>query len=170
MTCEDIQESLLTDYPDGQLNTERTGEIEKHLSSCVQCRNFSDVVCRSLVEPFTGAKKISLSQDKVWHNITQRIKEEKAQTPLSNPFVEMIHRARQAITVNRPAFALLAIAVIALIAVDYFNTKNPEVADRYRSSESDTQFISYVADELSDHQSDDDDNVDYGTDIEKYFL
>lgn len=168
MTCKDIQESLLTDYPDGQLNTERTGEIEKHLSSCVQCRKLSDVVCRSLVEPFTGAKKISLSQDKVWHNIKQRIKEEQPQTPLSNPLVEMIHRVRQAITVNRPAFALLAIAVIALIAIGYFNTRNTEVADLSQPSESGVKSISYVADELSDHQSDD--NVDYGTDIENYFL
>ena len=168
MTCKDIQESLLTDYPDGQLNTERAGEIEDHLSSCVQCRKFSDVVCRSLVEPFAGAKKLLLSQDKVWHNIKQRIKEEQPQTPLSNPFVEMMHRVRRAITENRPAFALLAIAVIVLIAMGYFNTKKPEVADLSQPSESGAQYISYVADELSDHQSDD--NVDYGTDIEHYFL
>lgn len=156
MKCKDIRESLLTDYPDGQLNTERVGEIEQHLSSCVQCRKFSDVVCRSLVEPFTGAKKISLSQEKVWHKITQRIKEEQAPTHLSNP------------KVTKPAFALLTIAVITLIVMVYFNTRNPEVADLSQSSESGTTSISYVADELSDHQSDD--NVDYGTDIERYFL
>jgi predicted anti-sigma-YlaC factor YlaD len=168
MKCKDIRESLLTDYPDGQLNTERVGEIEQHLSSCVQCRKFSDVVCISLVEPFTGAKKISLSQEKVWDKITQLIKEEQAQTPLSNPFVDMIRRVRQAITVTKPAFALLTIAVIALIVMVYFNTMSPEEADHSPSSESGTTSISYVADELSDHQSDD--NVDYGTDIERYFL
>src|SRR3990170_9111822 len=156
MKCEDIRESLLTDYPDGQLNTERVGEIEQHLSSCIQCRKFSDVVCRSLVEPFTGAKKISLPQEKVWHNITQRIKEEQAQTPLSNP------------KVTRPAFALLTITLIALIVMVYFNTMKPGDTDLSQSSESGTKYISYVADELSDHQSDD--YVDYGTDIERYFL
>ena len=168
MNCEDIRESLMTDYPDGQLNKEGSEEIERHLSSCVPCRNFSDVVCRTLVEPFTGAQKISLSQDKVWHNIKQRIIEEQPKTPLSNPFVEMIFRVRQAITVNRPAFALLAIAVIALIAISYFNTNNQEVSDLSQPAESGAKYISYVADELSDNQTDD--NVDYGTDIENYFL
>ena len=168
MKCEDIRESLLTDYPDGQLNTERVGEIEQHLSSCIQCRKFSDVVCRSLVEPFTGAKKISLPQEKVWHNITQRIKEEQAPAHLSNPFVEMIHRVRQSVTITRPAFALLTITLTALIVMVYFNTMKPGDTDLSQSSESGTKYISYVADELSDHQSDD--YVDYGTDIERYFL
>ena len=166
MKCEDIHESLLTDYPDRQMmDTERVSKIEQH---CVECREFSDVVCKSSVEPFTGARKITLSQEKVWNNITQLIKEEQPETPLSSPLVEMIHRVKQAITVNRPAFALLAIAVITLIAIGYFNTKNPEVAEISQPSESGAIYINYVADELSDPQSDD--QVDYGTDIEKYFL
>lgn len=168
MNCEDIRESLLTDYPDGQLTAEREEDINQHLSACVQCSKFSDAVCRSLVEPFKGAKKISLPQDKVWRNITQRIKEEQAPAHLSNPFVEMILRAREAIKIIKPAFALLAITVITLIAMGYFNTRNPEVADLSGSSESDAQYIRYVADELSVNQSDD--TVDYGTDIENYFL
>ncbi|MCC6543668.1 MAG: zf-HC2 domain-containing protein [Nitrospirae bacterium] len=168
MICKDIQEYLLTDYPDRQLNAESTAEIEMHLRSCVQCLQYSEAICKSLVEPFSGATKISLTHERVWNNIKQRIKEEQPEASLSNPFVEMIRRARQSVSLNRPAFALLAVSVIALIAMAYFNTKNPEVAVLSQPSESGAKSISYVADELSDHQSDD--QADYGTDIEKYFL
>ncbi len=168
MNCNDIQESLLTDYPDRQLNSARDGEIEQHLSSCVQCREFSDVVCRSLVEPFTGAKKITISKERVWNNITRRIIEEQTQSRSSNPLVEMMDRVRQVITLRKPAFALLTAAVIALIAIVYINTGNQEVADLPQSAVSGTKYISYVAEELSHNQSDD--YVDYGTDIEHYFL
>ena len=72
MECKKVQDRLITEYADRELDPERNAEIEQHLTSCTDCREFFGAVQRSAVVPFKEAGEIQ-PESAVWQRIQGKI-------------------------------------------------------------------------------------------------
>ena len=61
MNCKKIQEWILTDYLDGEMSQDQKDVLEKHISSCSECKRFLFAAKETVVEPFVNSKKDYLS-------------------------------------------------------------------------------------------------------------
>jgi len=173
MKCERIQEILLTDYLDKELNPAIAKQIEEHLVDCLKCREFLSEARQISALPFLETKKFSLpleSQEKVWLKIKKQIEAERPQSVAFNPLLDFISTLKSFVLTPRPVFVLSAVAVIVLMAVVYLKPFNNQEIVRPQAPEieSGETYSDYVAKELFVSQTDD--NGDYGTAIEEYFL
>ena len=164
MQCERIHEILLTDYVDGELSAEKSKEVEAHLSSCSQCREFLAEL-RLLTEKATFQRaNESISQERVWQNIKGQIEEERAPAVVSNPFVGITSWLKDILRLPKPAFALFAVTAVVLIVT--VQTKLINRQEIIQPALLETQ--EYFDEDLLVSQTADGDG--YGTDIEEYFL
>lgn len=168
MKCNQIQEFILTDYSDGQLEGEALKNVEQHLLSCPQCREFSAAVRQLSVEPFLKSNRPVPSQENVWRRIREGIEAEPSPAYSPDPLSDTISKLKQIVWMPRPALALLAVAVIVLITAVQLRTVGREKAAQMKFMENKVTYLAYVADELSINQTDESDS--YGTAIEEYFL
>ena len=71
MTCQDIQEQLLTDFIDHEVPPEKKDGVERHLAGCASCREFLAAV-RSVNDPLRPVRAAEPGPH-VWANIRERI-------------------------------------------------------------------------------------------------
>ena len=156
MNCKQCQEHILTDYLDGQAIPRLKQEIDGHLASCSQCKEFLTQVEKMIVEPFKNAPRIMPSEE-IWENIRRKISDEKR---LENG--EWIERFNN-VFFPRPVIAL---ALVILLMVMTLKLNALSGKDNFVRNGADLLGNDYMAYLFAD----DDGSGEYGTSIEQYFL
>lgn len=166
MKCKKIKELILTDYLDGQMDEEQKKQIEKHLASCVHCKEYELVTRKTVIEPFSNTERLN-PPEIIWHKIKEQI-EEKQQQELSSPFADLIRRIKSLLYVPKPALAVATIVIVSLITVTIIRlpSKNQEIVKV--SPENQVECVNYLISVFN--QDSLDENNDFGTSIEEYFL
>jgi len=161
MNCKEIQELLITSYIDSEIDDRSRSEIGQHLKTCKECDQFEQILKQAAVTPFEGVTKEKVPEY-IWHRLKGRIEREQA---VSQP-VNLFDRLRTILPIRRPAFALAAATVAALLILVI--TKMPFNGQKTVNAYLDEQleFFSYTMNGEENGYS----SVDFGTDIEKYFL
>lgn len=116
MECKKVQDRLITEYVDKELGSEETGEIERHLTACPDCREFLGAVQRSSVVPFKEAGTLE-PESVVWQRIQMKIEEEQA--PSQDGFWRLVDifvsRFPIPVSVMRAAFVTALILVVVVL-------------------------------------------------------
>lgn len=165
MTCQDIQDLILTDYSDGEMELEAKKQIDGHIAGCQACKEFLTVSRPMINQPFINTTQTFEGQEKVWMKIKARIEQEKS-APAHQPVWERwMEEIKVMFAGHRLGMALSVVMIAILTAAVYFRSLSPFQISRY--SQEKIQLINDVADEISNG---DDEETNYGTDIENYFL
>ncbi len=165
MNCKKVKELILTDYLDRQVNEEQKKQIEKHLASCVNCKEYELAARKTVIEPFNKTERVNPPEE-IWHKIKGQVEEE--QKELANPFTDFIHRIKSLLYVPRPVLAVPTIVIVLLIVVTiiYLPSKKQETLEV--NPESRIESINYMMSVFNQDSMDEDNGI--ATDIEEYFL
>ncbi|MBF0484783.1 MAG: zf-HC2 domain-containing protein [Candidatus Omnitrophica bacterium] len=150
MKCEDMRNLLLTDYLDGELDAERRFQVEVHLKSCYQCKDFFAEVKTQIKNPLDNyeVKKVP---DSIWLNIKERIEEQQARAfNISEKINSWLWGWKPALT--------LALTLIIFVGVFFIN--NVKISSKAIDK---TDTTVYLVDN-------EEDVAGFGTNIENYFL
>ncbi|OGS06266.1 MAG: hypothetical protein A2204_05935 [Elusimicrobia bacterium RIFOXYA1_FULL_47_7] len=71
MECNKARELMLSDYMDGMLNKETSGEVEKHIASCQSCAGYYRSAVSAFV-PFRKSRALGVPPA-VWEGIRGRL-------------------------------------------------------------------------------------------------
>lgn len=171
MNCKEIQEKLLTDYLDAEADERLEQAVERHLASCPACREFLAAVRQTTVTPFTEAHEEDiLDKEAVWQEIKGRIQEEGPSAPATAYGTDWLAELKKLIWFPRPALALAALLlIVAAFAFRFYGT-HPAPVQELASQEvqTSTDDLTDAWDEFTVAAADEDE--DYGTAIEEYFL
>ena len=163
MNCKRIRELVMTDYIDGEMNAELKKEIEKHLDTCNQCRQFERALQEMAVEPFEKAREVR-PPESVWRSIKETIEEK----PSEGLFVGLRNISDIIFGLRKPVVVAAIIAAIVVITTIFIKLplNNQQVINGYLEEQ--IEFMSYLdADEANYSNGG---QLDLGTAIEEYFL
>jgi len=163
MKCSDLREQILTDYLDGRMEGAAREALEAHLAACDECRAYSAMARKAVIEPFRRAERAA-PPESLWQQISARIEAEQGSSVTPEP--GFMAKLKSMFTLPKPAFA--AAAVVALLVVAVVTTRLPRVQEETVTTTM-TEEIDYMSDLLegSNHLV----NLEgYGTVIEDYFL
>lgn len=166
MNCKKIQKQILTDYIDEQIGQDQKRLIEDHLSSCVHCREFAETAKTSIISPFFNIEKV-VPSDQVWLNIKESIEQEPVNENLGY-YEDFFRRLKDMIAPKRLAYALAGVFVIILVAMAAIKINQPLQEIAVRETQQESEAITYLVKAIQDDELDE--NGDYGTAIEEYFL
>lgn len=166
MKCDKIQELILTDYLDGQINEEQKTDIEKHLASCADCKEYGVVARETTITPFNNAEKLS-PPEAIWDKVKDRIENEQLQEG-TNPFANLISSIKSVLYIPKPAFAVAAVSIILLIIVAVIKLPSDNQKIVKLSAEDQIECISYLLGAFNEGPTDE--NDDFGSSVEEYFL
>ena len=158
MSCEKIKDLILSDYSDGRISEKLEKQITEHLNSCENCREFAQAVKKTAIEPFRKAEKIK-APDYLLSRIKDKITSQE-QRPALGGLLDNLRIVFQ----PRPAFTLATVAavVILVLVITTSDLYNGNGVNEYLSEHMDSL---YPSDEEAGYLE-----IDFGTDIEKYFL
>ena len=164
MKCREWQDIILTDYLDDQMNKEQVVQLEEHLSSCQECREFSANARKAVIEPFEHVQKGEPSEN-VWHNIKEAISENQDE----REYVHLWDRIKELVFIPRPAMAFTTIAILFLSVTLVLNNRNQQLQIvKSVLMQSQMDDVSYAFDELAYFSEEN--GLYEETDIEEYFL
>ena len=166
MNCERIQELILTDYLDKELNPSTAAQVEAHLSFCTECKEFLNAA-KQTVSPLSFAPKQEFDQEKVWQNIKEQIESEHQPVVLSNPISDFISKLKESIVMPRPALLFSVLTVVVLTTTVFVRSVHHVDTNKSGANSTDSSLV-YIVDDLAENLGED--NADYGTSIEEYFL
>ncbi len=166
MNCKNVEELILTDYLDGQMDEGQKKQLEKHLASCVHCREYELAVRKTVIGPFDNSERVN-PPAVIWHKIKEQIEEEQKEE-LTSPFADFIRSIKSLLYVPKPAFAVAMIVILLLVTVSVIKlpSKNQEIVKV--DTENQVECITYLI-SVFDQDSANEDN-DFETSIEEYFL
>jgi anti-sigma factor RsiW len=165
MQCKQIQELILTDYLDKRMNREQRKQLEAHLTGCSHCKEFEAMARRTVIEPLKNAERVE-PPEALWHQIKEQIEQQEQGD--TNPFVDLIVRIKSFLHIPKPVFAAATIMAALLIAVVMIKSAPEKGEIPNLKLKEQIEYMAYLA-EGSDQLSLDQDE-DYGTSIEEYFL
>ncbi|MCG8431857.1 MAG: zf-HC2 domain-containing protein [Candidatus Omnitrophica bacterium] len=115
MKCERIRSLLLTDYLDDEVTQEVKEIIDAHLAGCCGCAGFLAQLRQKAQLPFKEAGRVK-PPEHVWASIRESLRECSGRKELSRRrgAFDLLRGLLQA---HRPAFALSAVAAMAVIVV-----------------------------------------------------
>jgi anti-sigma factor RsiW len=114
MNCEKIQELILTDYSDNELKHPIKRDVEAHLKSCQQCKEFEIALRKTAITPFQGIEDVQ-PPEFVWHRIKEDIQKD---TQKETSFVDtVVERLKKVFFLPSPALVYASITIIILSAV-----------------------------------------------------
>lgn len=166
MNCKKIQELILTDYLDEQMEQDQKKIIEDHLSSCVYCREFAEAAKTGIIDPLSNSEKVAPSEQ-VWLNIKESIEQEPAKKNLGS-YEDFFRKLKDMIMPQRPAYALAGVFVVILVTMTAIKINQPSQETAVREIQQESEAIKYIVEVIQDDELDE--NGDYGTAIEEYFL
>ncbi len=141
MSCEHIQEILLSDYHDGRLSAGKRRDVNAHLQQCASCRLLAERINARVIKPFDQLSS-PMPDEFCWSQIKRRIESQAVPAP------------RRMSWVMRPAFATASICVMLMVVG----------ITVVRNNSGQTPYMSYVL--ASDTES----NDEVSSSIEEYFL
>ncbi|MGB2600325.1 MAG: zf-HC2 domain-containing protein [Candidatus Omnitrophota bacterium] len=161
MKCNKIMK-IIHDYIDGELAPKESKRVEEHLASCTECRNLEKAIRQTAIEPFEKAEKIQ-APERVWDNIRESITEEK------RSYIEII-RDRLEYTFARHKLALAAVSVTVVIACFLILANIDLIREDPVNSFLNEQLNYLTGLGANGETMNGSGDIDFGTDIEKYFL
>jgi anti-sigma factor RsiW len=167
MKCRKMQELLLTDYLDNETSEALKHEVEEHLNNCLKCRQFERALQETTVEPFQNAERIK-APDSIWDQIKEAIALEEREKA-KGFFPELRDILQRILAVPKTTFGLITItiAVFSMVIILYkFQTHNQRLITV--SQERQIEYLTYVMEDSEYFSTDE--NGDYDTAIEEYFL
>ncbi|MFH1800103.1 MAG: zf-HC2 domain-containing protein [Candidatus Omnitrophota bacterium] len=114
MECKKVQEQLLTEYGDQELGPEENAEVERHLTACLDCREFFGAVQRSAVIPFKEAGEMQ-PDSALWQRIQEKIEEEQARS--RNGFWKLADVLTPFLRMPQPIFRATFVTALILVTV-----------------------------------------------------
>jgi predicted anti-sigma-YlaC factor YlaD len=111
MECKKVQDKLLTEYADKELGPEANTEVERHLTACLDCREFFGAVQRSAVTPFQGAGETQ-PESAVWERIQEKIEEERSRS--RNGFWKLADALTPFLRMPQPVFRAAFVTAVIL--------------------------------------------------------
>jgi predicted anti-sigma-YlaC factor YlaD len=114
MECKKVQDRLLTEYADKELGTEENTEVERHLTACLDCREFFGAVQRSSVIPFKETGEMQ-PDGAVWQKIQEKIVEERERS--RNVFWKLADALTPFLRIPQPIFRMAFVTALILIVV-----------------------------------------------------
>ncbi len=166
MKCDNVQELILTDYLDGQVNEEQKKNIEKHLASCVHCREYELVARETVITPFNNTEKLSPPKA-TWDKIRNQIEEDERQE-ITNPFADLIRGIKSALYIPKPVFAVASVAIVILIIVTVIQLPSDDQKIAKMSAEEQIECMTYLLGEFNEELADE--GSDFGASVEEFFL
>ena len=167
MKCEDVKELILTDYLDEQLGKEQKTQIEQHLTTCSDCKEYELLTRTAVVEPFNNLEKHN-PPEATWNKIREQIEEERPQYEPENSFADLILRIKKFLYIPKPAFVATTIAVLLLVVVTVIKLQPEDQKIVKVSPEKQIECITYLISVFD--QETVNVNDDLGTSIEELFL
>ncbi|MCP4267614.1 MAG: hypothetical protein GY777_18960 [Candidatus Brocadiaceae bacterium] len=165
MKCDKVQELILTDYLDGQINEELKVGIEKHLTSCTDCKEYERVARATTVTPFNNMERLSPPAT-TWVRIRRQIEKEELPQGRTNPFANLIGGIKSLLYTPKPAFAVAAAATVILVIVTVIKLPSEKIVKL--STEEQIECMDYLLGEFNEESPND--NNDFETSVEEYFL
>jgi len=114
MECKKVQERLITEYVDKELGLEENVEIERHLTACLECREFLGAVQRSSVIPFKESGEMQPS-GAVWQKIQESLEAERARS--RNWFRGLADVLAPLLRMPQPVFRAAFVTALILVVV-----------------------------------------------------
>ncbi|GAX60964.1 transmembrane transcriptional regulator [Candidatus Scalindua japonica] len=165
MKCEQVKELILTDYLDGQMEKVQKTQLEEHLTTCRDCREYNLLTRTAVVEPFYNIEKHN-PPEATWNKIREQIYVEK---PLqNNSIADLFNRAKKLFYFPKSAFAAATVIVLFAVAatVIKFPTENQEIGKGV--SDNQVECINYLMSVFDEELINGDDDLE--TSIEDFFL
>ncbi len=159
MNCEKIQELILTDYLDGEMDAKWKEELEAHVSECSACKEFVTAVGKSAFEPFLKAQ-IQRPPEHVWNKIKENILSAPQEKP--NVLAEIWSHFQNAVLIPKPA---LAFAMVLLLIIGAGTMKHVTNHSQFNTADQVEYFAQVMDSDLTAN-----DDTEYGTSVEQYFL
>ncbi len=164
MKCDKVQELILTDYLDGQVNKEQKMNIEEHIASCLHCKEYELAARETVITPFNRVEKLR-PPEATWDKIRNQIEEEQIQER-ANPFADLIRGIKSVLYIPKPAFAIALVAVVLLVIVTVIKLPSEKIVKL--STEDQIECMDYLIGAFNEESTDN--NSDFGTFMEEYFL
>jgi predicted anti-sigma-YlaC factor YlaD len=116
MECKKVRDRLIAEYADKELGSEENAEVERHLTACLDCREFFGAVQRSAVVPFKEAVEMQ-PDSAVWQRIQEKIEAERSRSEdgfwkLADIFVS---RFLFPVPLMRASFVMALILVVVVL-------------------------------------------------------
>lgn len=165
MTCNEIQELILTDYLDGQMNSEEQMELEAHLTDCGDCRKFEAMARKRVIEPFRSAK-MATPPEALWHQIKERIEQDRED--ITSVPAGLIDRIRSTFSFPKPAFVAASTIAVLLVAVVFTKLPPGHNGGGSLNVEEPIEYVAYLMEGAG--PSSIDETEGFGTLLEEYFL
>lgn len=164
MTCSQIQDILITDYLDGEIKGEARALVDEHLARCPACREFSAEVIRDVSRPFQALEQ-KTPPEEIWMNI-----QSKMETPALG-VCGTVSRFRELIGQRwvwpKPVWALTA---VCLLMVAFALSRPGSTPGPRTAAENPAEPMELMLAALGDESADDDEDTEFDTAIEEYFL
>ncbi len=132
MKCERVQEVILTDYIDKALDERLAKEIDRHILTCADCREFKSIAIEKAVKPF---KKVQEAQapSYIWERVKGRIAADHTVETKHSGILKDIFWSLGRIPKPAVAFAAAAAVIIAIFIAwptDHSRGANAYLADQ----------------------------------------
>ncbi len=114
MECKKVQDRLITEYVDKELGSEENTAIERHLTTCSDCREFLGAVQRSSVVPFKESGEMQ-PESVVWQRIQEKIDAERSRS--WNWFGSLADALGPLLRVPQPVFRVAFVTALILVVV-----------------------------------------------------
>lgn len=167
MKCEQVKELILTDYLDGQLGKEQKAQLEKHLTTCRDCKEYELFTRTTVIDPFNNLERHN-PPEAAWHNIREQIQEELPRQESSNAFAYFINRIQTLLSIPKPALVVTPVIVLILVVITLIKLPHEDRKIVKVNPESQIECITYLMSVFDQEIMNVDD--DFETSIEGFFL
>ena len=165
MKCKEIKELLMADYIDGEVSEVLKKEVQGHLNTCSECRQFEHVLRKTAIEPFKRAGQIQ-PPDAVWNQIRETIA--KGEEQAEGFLVGLRDRLHAIFSARKSVFVVATVMIIILVTIVFtrlpFNSQ--EGVSGYLEEQA--EFLAYLDGDATGFF--DKDYIDLGTSIEECFF
>ncbi len=160
MDCGKIREFIKTDYADNEAKGDLEELVRNHLESCSGCAKFEKELREKAIDPLRKIEDLEVP-DYLWNSIRERLIREKSSG--EGLFKNLIGKFVYVVLVKRYTYSL-AIAMLFLIVGPLLLRLNAP------ANETMSNYIKEQAEYLAFFDIGESESVDFGTEIEKYFL
>lgn len=165
MDCKTVQESILTDYIDGQLDGKARARIEAHIGDCAACGEFLRSVRKAEGEIFKGVVGVT-PPEYLWSRVKEAVI---AEDRKSLGFAEGIfRRVREFVYIHRPALAMATVAVLIVVAGAAIRMGAGDYGAGQVDMQSQAEYLDYLSDVTGNNTANGAGGL--GTPLERYFL
>ncbi len=164
MKCKKIKELLLTDYYDNELPEDTVKQLRDHLKICSVCRRLEEEIKTSSLESLKNVIQLEAPQE-IWLNIKDGIQQQA--TGKAGFLSKYKERLESIIQNKKPVLALVPVLATVIIAI---NLMKPAVPLETNVSDYLDEQISFYASLDNGGSNISNGSIDFGTDIEYFFL